>query len=260
MKKLKRILKPFLGLCISAFLLLLALQPVGAASNEKKIFNLLTGKYGFSIAGACGVMSNLRSESGYRPNTGKRYYGLVQWGGGRKSNLKKYCKKHGYSYKSVEGQVAFMVYELKHYSFYKKKIKNAPNTGSGAYHAAYKFCYSYERPAARKSSSVKRAKYAKNKLFPKFKNQKTSKKSSKSSKKSSKEEETKEKTYKTGQYVLQKNMHVRAKADKKSKSLGILKKGKKLKVKKVVNKKWAKITYKKKTGYVSLQSAKKVKK
>ena len=131
-----------------------------AASNRAKIYSTLRS-LGYSKAGAAGIMSNIKYESSYNPRSGGVCYGLVQWTGGRKANLRRYCARHGLSASSIKGQVKFLDHELKtSYRGVYRSIKGAGNSASGAYRAAYKFCYDFERPAARSSASARRASYA----------------------------------------------------------------------------------------------------
>lgn len=139
-------------------------------TNEQKCYFYLTGEMGLNAAAACGILSNIRAECDFNPNdqTGK-YYGLCQWGDGRLSNMKKYCEKNGYDYKTLEGQLRFLQYELENtYPKVWKMLKETPDTPAGAYEAGYSFCYDYERPASRTASSVKRGNMAKDTYYPKY--------------------------------------------------------------------------------------------
>lgn len=139
-------------------------------TNEQKCYIFFTQEMGINTAAACGIMANIRKESNFIPTAGSSYYGLVQWGGGRKTNLINYCSQNGYDYTTLEGQLNFLVYELEkgYSSTVLKTLKTVPNTAEGAYEAAYEFCYKFERPANKASTSVSRGNLAKDTFFPKY--------------------------------------------------------------------------------------------
>lgn len=134
-------------------------------TNEKKCYNFFIKKMGFNTAGASGILANIKRESNFRPTAkgdGGTSYGICQWHNSRFNNLKNYCNKNNLNYKTIEAQLEFLKYELeKGYKNLIKYIKKQENTSSGAYNAGYKFCYSFERPAKKKESSVKRGNLAK---------------------------------------------------------------------------------------------------
>ena len=138
-------------------------------SNEQKCYLFLTKEGGLNAAAACGILANIRRESNFNPTSGSSYYGLIQWGGGRLSSLKSYCSSNGYSYSSLEGQLRFLMYELKNsYPSILKYLQSVSNSASGAYYAAYHFCYYYERPANKASSSASRGELARDTYYPKY--------------------------------------------------------------------------------------------
>ena len=78
-------------------------------------------KYGYSHKACCAVLGNMQQESGIRVYTGGSYdgngsEGLCQWTFGRKTAMQKYATDHSATktWKSVDGQVAYLVYELEH--------------------------------------------------------------------------------------------------------------------------------------------------
>ena len=138
-------------------------------SNEEKCYLFLTGEMGLNRAAASGILANIRRESNFNPASGSSYYGLCQWGGGRLSNLKSFCSKNGYSSSSLEGQLRFLWHELQNsYPSILRDLQSVPNTAQGAYDAGYLFCYDYERPAAKETSSVSRGNLARDTYFPKY--------------------------------------------------------------------------------------------
>lgn len=162
--------KKFLVLtALLLFLLLPGTLSQGATANETTVFNYLTDKMDLNPAAACGVMSNIKNESGfiadiYGPGGS---YGICQWLGVRRSRLFSWCSSHGYSSSSLNGQLAFLNYELKtYYPSVYNYMKSVSNTASGAYHAGYYWCYYFERPANTYSTSVYRGNVAKNTYWP----------------------------------------------------------------------------------------------
>lgn len=103
---------------------------VSGNTTEEKIWNFLRAQ-GFSAAAAAGIMGNMYAESGCQPDitevNGYGGYGLCQWTFGRKTDLMNWCANNGYDYKSLEGQLNFMMYEyeLPYYSqFLGESFKN----------------------------------------------------------------------------------------------------------------------------------------
>ena len=142
-------------------------------SNEEIIYKFLTKVMGYNTAAACGVMANIKYESGYRPTAGGdngTSYGIVQWHAGRKTRLIDWCGSNGHDYKTLEGQLYFLQYELKNrYPAVHKRLLAVSNTEQGAYDAGYDFCYTFEAPSNRASRSVTRGNYARDTLWKRYK-------------------------------------------------------------------------------------------
>ena len=119
-------------------------------SNEQKCYEYFKNNMGLNTAGACGIMANIKYESGFKPNIygdGGTSYGIC---------------KNNYDYTSIEGQLHFLQYELENsYKSLTNYIKKVSNTSQGSYDAGYKFCYDFERPANKSTKSVQRGNYAK---------------------------------------------------------------------------------------------------
>jgi hypothetical protein len=83
-------------------------------TNEEMIWNFLIGK-GLTPAQAAGIMANMQHESGFNPeatNPSSGAYGLVQWLGGRKSNLQNIANKDGRYVGDLEYQLDYLWEEL----------------------------------------------------------------------------------------------------------------------------------------------------
>lgn len=159
-------------LCLILIMCMIVLHPqkCEAKSNERFIYEYLTEILHFKESAACGIMANIKRESGYNPKAGNSsgHFGLCQWSKSRKARLIRWCKKKGYNYQSIKGQLRYMKFELKnYYPKVYKKLKSVKNNLSGAYNAGYYFCYYYEVPGSRKTSSVYRGRLAR-KLLKKY--------------------------------------------------------------------------------------------
>ncbi len=113
------------------------------------IYDRLTGDYGFSRAAACGILANMSYESSFNPTVGDYYYGLIQWGGGRRDSLVSWCNANGYEYDTIDGQLAFMYHELTGgYRATYDFLMSVPDTAQGAYDVGEYFCRYYEVAAS----------------------------------------------------------------------------------------------------------------
>ncbi|MBQ8575712.1 MAG: hypothetical protein IJ447_06695 [Clostridia bacterium] len=146
------------------------------AQTIQTIFDFLVDEMGLNSAAACGVLANIEKESNFNPNLygdSGSSYGICQWHNGRFENLKKFCNKNGYSWKSLEGQLEFLKHELNTNKTDTGKIlerlEDVPNTANGAYTAGYNWCYYFERPANKASKSEARGNSAKNNYWPTYK-------------------------------------------------------------------------------------------
>ena len=151
------------------------LLPAASASSlamERRIFDFLIEELGLNSAAACGVLANIEAESSFRLDTlgdSGTSYGLCQWHNVRFDNLKSFCLGQGYDYRTVEGQLNFMAYELRTtYQSTYAVLRNVPDTSDGAYTAAYYWCYYYERPATIEESSARRGRTARSKYWLRY--------------------------------------------------------------------------------------------
>ncbi|MBQ5592338.1 MAG: hypothetical protein IIU80_05280 [Clostridia bacterium] len=146
------------------------------AETIQTIFDFLVDEMGLNSAAACGVLANIEKESNFNPtlygDSGSSY-GICQWHNGRFENLKSFCNKNGYSWKTVEGQLQFLKYELSTNKTDTGKILDrlagVENTAAGAYKAGYDWCYYFERPANKASKAEARGSNAQTKYWPTYK-------------------------------------------------------------------------------------------
>ena len=165
---------------LSMALFCTALPVRAQADNETRIYEFLTKTMKLNTAAACGILGNLHVETGgsFSPTTlnpndsgGTQSYGICQWnsGAGRYDKLKSWCASNGYDYKSLDGQLRFMQYELESTPYYKlSSLRAVPNTKDGAYEACRLFEVYYEGCSS--ASYSRRENLAMNTYWPKYKN------------------------------------------------------------------------------------------
>lgn len=133
--------------------------PEGGVSGEgpEAIYGFLTTCMGMTRPAALGALGNMQRESGCDPNTTEigytwetgAGYGIIQWtntngntrlrtldsanlqspgepyrevNGHRRTNLVNWCNANGYNYRTLEGQLYFLRYEIDNYSPYKNAV------------------------------------------------------------------------------------------------------------------------------------------
>ena len=164
-------------LIVMTLVTLITVIPLSAnatSDNKTQIFSYLTKEMGLNSAAACGIMANIERESNFKPNivakdsNGRYSGGLCMWNGGRFTNLKNYCSKNGYDYMSIEGQLNYLEYELQKsaYKHIYNYIKKVADTSSGAYNAAYYWCYYFEIPANKAVKAKQRGNMASKNYWP----------------------------------------------------------------------------------------------
>lgn len=172
-KRIKSIFTAFL-----AIVMILAVVPFSssaATANVQDVFDFLVNDMGLTPAAACGVLANIQYESDFNYNlTGDSgtSYGICQWHNGRLTNMKNYCDKNGFDWKSLEGQLNFLKYELatnkSDTGYILDKLKNTDNSADGAYKAGYDWCYYFERPANKTAKSENRGNRARDYYWTKY--------------------------------------------------------------------------------------------
>lgn len=124
-------------------------RAVSGSEGYNIIYSYLTNTYSYNKAAACGILANMRYESNFNPDIGDYYYGLCQWGGSRQSKLFTYCSDNSLDASSIEGQLAYLDFELTNsYPGVKSYLLSIENTSSGAYSAAEYFCRNFEGAAS----------------------------------------------------------------------------------------------------------------
>lgn len=167
--------------CIRLLALVLALcalaAPVSANAGERlaverEVFDYLTTELMLSDAAACGVLANIEHESAFQPTiVGDKgtSYGLCQWHNERFSALRGYCTALGLDYRTVEGQMAYLKYELGNkYTSLLLSLQAIDNTPEGAYRAAWLWCIQFERPSNMQVKAAQRGELARGKYWPRY--------------------------------------------------------------------------------------------
>lgn len=165
-----RILAALLAVCFLAV-------PVSADSGqrlavERQVYEYLTGELKLSTAAACGVLANIEHESNFQPTIfGDQgtSYGLCQWHNERFSALRGYCSALGLDYRTVEGQMAYLKYELgTNYIPLLLTLQSLDNTPESAYRAAYLWCVQFEKPSNTEVKAVARGELARGKYWARY--------------------------------------------------------------------------------------------
>ena len=162
-----------------AVLLTVALlaAPVCASSGqrlavEREVYAFLTEELKLTTAAACGVLANIEHESSFQPTIyGDQgtSYGLCQWHNERFSALRGYCAALGLSYQTVEGQMAYLKYELgNNYTNLLLTLQAIDNTPEGAYKAAYLWCIQFEKPSNMQQKAAARGELARGKYWARY--------------------------------------------------------------------------------------------
>ncbi len=127
--------------------------------TKDKVYNYLASQ-GFNNAAICGIMANIQHESSFNTQAlgdGGTSYVICQWHNSRWSNLNNYCSSNNLDASSLDGQLSYLVHELKSsYPGVYNTLQNVPNTKDGAYQAAAKWTTDFEIPANKESVAVTR--------------------------------------------------------------------------------------------------------
>ena len=141
-------------------------------STERRVYDYLTQEMGLPSAAACGVLANMEQESAFSVSAlgdGGTSYGLCLWHDGRFSALKTYCLGRGLDYRTVDGQLAYLKFELEtNYTTLLMALKTVEDTANGAYRAGYLWCVEFERPADAENKAVTRGNLAKGKYWNRY--------------------------------------------------------------------------------------------
>lgn len=137
------------------------------------VYSFLTGELGLTPAAAAGIMGNVMIECSFDPTKGATdtndlySFGLMMWNGPRYESLKNFCKEKGLDYKSAEGQLEYLEWELLNTEKAAYAImRDIPNTAEGAVRAAILWASEFER--CTRTSFGLRIYYALNVYWPQY--------------------------------------------------------------------------------------------
>ena len=160
-------------------LLLVTLLPVPARAAvqdslavERQVYTYLTEEMEFNSAAACGVLANIEYESAFQLTVlgdGGTSFGLCQWHAGRYTMLRNYCQSRNLDYRTVQGQMEFLRYELgSTYNALLTALRTVENSRDGAYRAGWLWCTQFERPADMERKAVTRGNTARYKYWNRY--------------------------------------------------------------------------------------------
>ncbi len=151
----KKLYKSILSAMAAAVLTVNAIPMSAMAdtpANDRIVYSFLTERLGLHHGSASGLMSNIYKESAFQPTAscidtnGRISYGLMQWNGPRFERLKSFCESNGYGYDTLEGQLAYLEYDLTgaYSGYYDHLLYGIEDSQQGAYDAAYFWAAQYE--------------------------------------------------------------------------------------------------------------------
>jgi hypothetical protein len=139
---------------------------------ERQIYTYLTEELKLNSAAACGILANIEYESNFQVTiVGDQgtSYGLCQWHDGRYTALRSFCAARGLDYRTVDGQLAYLAFEMKSsYASLFGALRAVENSPEGAYRAAYLWCVQFERPADMEQKAVIRGNSARYKYWNRY--------------------------------------------------------------------------------------------
>ncbi|MBQ6273755.1 MAG: hypothetical protein IJK63_05975 [Oscillospiraceae bacterium] len=108
------------------------------------------------------ILANMDRESSFNPRAideSGNFFGLCQWSRTRWLNCFHFCRENDLDRFSVEGQLAFLQYELSgEYEWvYSGFLLNAEDCEDGAQDAQYAFCLHFEAPLEMEWEQVRRS-------------------------------------------------------------------------------------------------------
>lgn len=127
---------------------------------QEVITRYLQDELSLNRAVVCGILGNLYEESHLSPEarSGSNCVGIAQWTGSRYTDLTLFCAESGYEATSMQGQLAFLVFELQNgYSPVYEALLDIEDSAAGAQEAAKIFCRRFEIPLNTEYQSTRRA-------------------------------------------------------------------------------------------------------
>lgn len=131
--------------------------------NVRAAMTFLREELALPDSAVAAVLANMYRESAFDPqavDAGHQFFGLCQWSRLRWTNCYLFCAEQGLDRLSMEGQLAFLKYELEgEYSWiWEDYLLSAENDEDGAQEAQYYFCQLFEAPRDMEWEQVVRSK------------------------------------------------------------------------------------------------------
>lgn len=137
--------------------------------NTQRLYWYLVDEMQLSHAAACGVLANVQLESNFRPlaiGDSGTSFGICQWHLGRLSALMSYCNANALDYHTIDGQMAYLQYELNGgYAGVLAGLREVEDSPEGAYEAGYLFCTGFEKPDQTILRAQRRGNLAQNEYY-----------------------------------------------------------------------------------------------
>ena len=127
------------------------LSPEERQANIVQITAFLRVEMDLPDSAVAAILANMDRESGFDPRavdeTGN-FFGLCQWSRKRWVDCFNFCRENELDRFSVEGQLAFLRFELngEYEWIYLYYLLNAEDSEDGAQEAQFEFCASFEAP------------------------------------------------------------------------------------------------------------------
>ena len=113
----------------------------GQIASAREIFDFLVAN-GYTPEGACGILGNIQQESSFRTDASNgSHFGLVQWGGGRWTNLRNLAAQMGKDWTDLDVQLNHLLNELNGAYSYVRAITQ---TTASVHQATDIFCRKFE--------------------------------------------------------------------------------------------------------------------
>lgn len=127
------------------------LSPEEREQNIVRITDFLREEMQLPDSAVAAILANMDRESGFDPRAVDQtgcFFGLCQWSKTRWINCFQFCRENGLDRFSVEGQLAFLQFELEgEYEWiYLYYLLSAEDSEDGAQEAQFEFCASFEAP------------------------------------------------------------------------------------------------------------------
>lgn len=139
------------------------LSPEERQANMEQVKTFLREELRLPDSAVAAILANIDRESGFDPRAiddSGNFFGLCQWSRKRWIDCFHFCRENDLDRLSMEGQLAFLRYELngEYEWIYLYYLLPAEDSEDGAQEAQYEFCASFEAPLEADWEQVVRSK------------------------------------------------------------------------------------------------------